>query len=50
MGPIDAIIIDGIKTSFNRNKKIDKKEDSIVDNKIEKPQIIYRNWTIKKRF
>ena len=31
-GPIDAIIIDGIKTSFNRNKKIDKKEDSVVDN------------------
>ena len=47
-GPIDAIIIDGIKTSFNRNKKIDKKEDSVVDNKIEKPQIIYRNWTIKR--
>lgn len=47
-GPIDAIIIDGIKTSFNRNKKIDKKEDSVIDNKIEKPQIIYRNWTIKR--
>ena len=47
-GPAEAILIDGVKISFNQNKKINKKEESIVENKIEKPQIVYRNWTIKR--
>ena len=47
-GPNDAILIDGIKTTFIRNKKIDKKEEAIKEKQIEKPQIIYRNWTIKR--
>ena len=47
-GPNDAILIDGVKTTFIRNKKIDKKEEAIKEKQIEKPQIIYRNWTIKR--
>ena len=47
-GPNDAILIDGIKTTFIRNKKIDNKEEAIKEKQIEKPQIIYRNWTIKR--
>mgnify|MGYP001285580243 CR=1 FL=1 len=47
-GPNDAILIDGIKTTFIRNKKINKKEEAIKEKQIEKPQIIYRNWTIKR--
>ena len=47
-GPPENILIDGIKITFKKNKKIESKKETIINNVVEKPVIAYRIWTIKR--
>tara|TARA_A100000164_G_scaffold219821_1_gene195112 strand:+ start:990 stop:1655 length:666 start_codon:yes stop_codon:yes gene_type:complete len=47
-GPLENILVDGMKITFNKNKKNEEKEKKVIADVIEKPKIEYRIWTIKR--
>lgn len=47
-GPLENILVDGIKIAFNKNKKNEEKEKELAIDVIEKPKIEYRIWSIKR--